>query len=259
MVGTSAAAAAVPEPAPERAPRGGHEAAALLARANAMAAGKARTGGMLRAVDRASELGGRGLDPARELPVAGELAGLLPPGWAGLRRGSAIAVPHSASVLLALLGGAMASTTSWAAIVGGSRLGIVAATEYGIPVGRLALVRDPGPEWPSVVAALIDGVDLVVIDNGSGPVPLRTARSLVARARQRGAVLLPTGEGWPEPDLSIEVAERTWRGIGRGHGRLSGQKTTLRAQGRGAAQRPRTIVTALPPTSLAAAAASASG
>jgi hypothetical protein len=245
MVGTSAAAAA-----PEPAPRGGPDAAALLARANAMAASRTQTGGMLRAVDRAAELGGAGgLDPARELPIADELAELLPAGWSGLRRGTAIAVPDSTSVLLALLGGAMASTTCWAAVVGAPALGIVAAAEYSVPVDRLALVREPGPEWPTIVSALLDGLDLVVVHT-EGPVPVRTARSLVARARQRGAVLLPTGD-WPEPDLVIEVTKRTWHGIGRGWGRLTGQQATLRSRGRGAAQRPRTVTTALPPPSLA--------
>ena len=103
----------------------------------------------------------------RALPVLPELSGLLP--GRGLRRGSTVAVATGraapagggTSLLLALLAAASQSG-SWCAVVGVPALGALAAAESGIALDRLALVPNPGPDWPTVVAALIDGVDLVL-------------------------------------------------------------------------------------------------
>src|SRR4051794_39408075 len=134
----------------------------------------------------------------RVLPVVPELSGLLPS--RGLRRGSTIAVAPgraapaggATSLLLALLAEASRSG-SWCAVVGVPALGAIAAAESGIALDRLALVPNPGPEWPTVVAALIDGVDLVVTAV-PGPISGSIASRLAARARQRGSVLVPFGQ-----------------------------------------------------------------
>ena len=124
------------------------------------------------------------------------LESLLPD--AGLRRGSTVAVapaepgPFGAtSVLLALLAGASVAG-SWCAVVGMPSLGLVAAAELGIALDRLALVPDPGPDWPAVVAALLDGID-VVAAAPPGPVSAPLAGRLAARVRQRGSVLVGYG------------------------------------------------------------------
>ena len=83
----------------------------------------------------------------RILPVLPELRGLFPAG--GLRRGSTVLVGGSTSLLLSLLTSA-SSAGSWCAVVGMPDLGLVAAAEFGIALGRLALVPDPGPDWPAV-------------------------------------------------------------------------------------------------------------
>lgn len=70
----------------------------------------------------------------------------------------------------------------------------VAAAEMGIALDRLALVPDPGTEWASIVAALLDGVDIVVAAV-PGTVAPAVAGRLAARARQRGSVLMPAGCG----------------------------------------------------------------
>ncbi|NBH10575.1 hypothetical protein GTY80_45970, partial [Amycolatopsis sp. SID8362] len=66
----------------------------------------------------------------------------------------------STSLLLALLAPATAAG-SWAAVVGLPSLGLAAAAEHGADLSRLALVPRPGAEFPAVVAALLDGVDVV--------------------------------------------------------------------------------------------------
>ncbi|HEX5199547.1 hypothetical protein ACFQS1_04805 [Paractinoplanes rhizophilus] len=193
----------------------------------------------------------------RMLPVAPELSGLLP--GRGLRRGSTIAVatgrsqPASGgtSLLLALLSEA-SRTGSWCAVVGVPALGAVAAAESGIALGRLALVPNPGPEWATVVAALIDGVDVVVAAVPGAIAPAIAGR-LVARARQRGCVLVPFGH-WDGADVTLQVTAGRWEGLGAGRGRLRRREVTVLARGRGAAARPKELtmwmpgVTVRPPT-----------
>jgi hypothetical protein len=168
----------------------------------------------------------------RMLPVHTDLAGLFP--WGGLRRGSTVSVHGSTSLLLALLA-APTSSDSWAAVVGLPGLGVLAAAELGVAVDRLALVRHPGAELPAVVAALLDGMDLVVVPRVR--LTDAQARRLTARARHRGAVLLTVGS-WPGADLELQCASSRWDGIEQGAGYLTGREVTVEARGRGAAARP---------------------
>jgi hypothetical protein len=185
----------------------------------------------------------------RVLPVLPELSGLLP--GRGLRRGSTVAVASGraalgsggTSLLLALLAAASRSG-SWCAVVGVPALGVLAAAESGIVLERLALVPNPGPEWPTVVAALIDGVD-VVVTAVPGPVSASIASRLVARARQRGSVLMPFGR-WDGADVTLQVMHGMWEGLGAGRGRLRRREVTITARGRGAAARPREITMWMP-------------
>ncbi|RSM36240.1 hypothetical protein DMA12_41145 [Amycolatopsis balhimycina DSM 5908] len=186
----------------------------------------------------------------RVLPVAPALAGLLPA--AGLRRGSTVAVHGGTSLLLALLAEATA-TGSWAAVVGMPSLGLAAAAEYGVDLTRVALVPRPGAELPAVVAALLDGVDLVAVHSETVHATLQpaVARRLSARARHRGAVLLAFG-AWPGADVELSCRRESWSGpeggsgpnIGYGH--LRERRALVRARGRGAAARPVTAELSLP-------------
>ncbi|WP_438874929.1 hypothetical protein [Winogradskya consettensis] len=211
----------------------------------------------------------------RILPVPPALGNLLP--WRGLRRGSTVAVggagerewagrvpvPASpvqalggvgrwvgevsgsggASLLLALLSAA-SRAGSWCAVVGVPSLGALAAAESGIALDRLAFVPNPGPEWPTVVAALIDGVDVVVLA-APGRVSAGVAGRLAARARQRGCVLVPYGS-WDGADVTLQVTQGRWEGLGEGHGRLRRRKVTVVARGRGAAGRPKELTMWMP-------------
>ncbi|MFB9683134.1 hypothetical protein [Amycolatopsis plumensis] len=176
----------------------------------------------------------------RVLPVVPALAGLLPD--TGLRRGSTVAVHGGTSLLLALLAAAT-TAGSWAAAVGMPSLGIAAAAEYGVDVARLALVPHPGPESPAVIAALLDGVDLVAVQ----PETVRpaVARRLSARARHRGAVLLSAG-AWPGADVELSCRRSPWSGPSSGYGHLQWRRVQVRAHGRGAAARPLTADLHLP-------------
>jgi hypothetical protein len=184
----------------------------------------------------------------RTLPVLPELTALLP--GRGLRRGSTVAVAAGAptpsggtSLVLALLAEASRSG-SWCAVVGVPALGLVAAADTGIAVERLALVPNPGPEWATVVAALIDGVDVVVTAIPAA-VTASVASRLAARARQRGSVLVPYGR-WDGADLTLQVVRGMWEGLGQGRGRLRRRELTILARGRGAAARPKEIKVWMP-------------
>ena len=189
----------------------------------------------------ATELGSQ-----RVLPVRPELQPLLPGGV--LRRGSTSGItssgstgvaehPAATSVLLALLAEASRGG-SWCAVVGLPTLGVAAAAELGIALDRFALVPTPGPDWPTVVAALLDGFDIVVVRGPGIAVAPVVASRLAARARQRGAVLMPYG-AWPAVDLTLDAVDPVWHGIEAGHGRLRGRQLTVTARGRGAASAPR--------------------
>jgi hypothetical protein len=169
----------------------------------------------------------------RTLPVIDALAPLL---GGGLRRGATVAVTGSTAVLLAVLAGPSAAG-SWCAAVGLPCLGAVAAAELGVALQRLALVPAPGPDWAAVTAALIDGFDVVAV--GVPPrVRAGDARRLAARARERGAVLVPVGD-WPGADVHVRAGPSRWMGLGDGHGRLRARSINVVVQGRGAAARPR--------------------
>ncbi|MGH3669999.1 MAG: hypothetical protein ACRDSH_05110 [Pseudonocardiaceae bacterium] len=174
-------------------------------------------------------------------PVAEPLASLLPGG--GLRRGSVVAVRGSTALLLALLVAATAQG-AWAAVVGVDDLGVLAAAEAGVVVRRLALVPRPGPDTTPVAAALLDGVGLVALAGADRMSP-GARRSLAARARQGGSVLLPLGR-WPGADVELDCRTEVWHGAGAGYGRLRSSEVVVRAVGRGAAARPRVARLLLP-------------
>ena len=175
----------------------------------------------------------------RVLEVHPALAGLLPN--RGLRRGTAVAVSGSAnaavtSAALALIAPVTAAG-SWAAVVGLPQLGLAAAEELGLALERLLLIGPvPAEQWAATVVALVEAVDVVVV----GPPPSRIgagpACRVLARGRERGAVLVLAG--WPErswPDraeLTLHARPLAWSGIGRGHGYLQARQVELTISGR---------------------------
>lgn len=178
--------------------------------------------------------------PAGVLPVAAPLAELLPAG--GLRRGATVAVapgPAATSVLFALLAEASAAG-SWIGVVGRPGLGIAAAAEAGVRLERLALVPQvPARDLITVTAALVDGLDVVAVawPGSAAPRPADRQR-LAARARQRGAVLVPLGP-WPGADVQLSCPRAWWRGPGWGSrggaGRLRTREVQVLVHGRGIA------------------------
>lgn len=189
------------------------------------------------------------------LPVLAPLDGLLP--WGGLRVGSTVVVDSPALVVALLAGPSGAG--SWCAAVGLPSLGLAAAAAAGVVLERLAVVARPGRQWLAVTAVLLDAFDVVVVHPQERLRPV-DARRLVARARQRGAVLIAVSDRhepvagadgvtrsmWEGAEARLAVTASRWEGLGQGDGHLRGRLATVRADGRGAVTRPRTAALWLP-------------
>jgi hypothetical protein len=174
------------------------------------------------------------------MAVPPPLAPILPE---GLRRGGTTVVTGSTSLVLAMLAHACAGG-AWASVVGQPTIGLLAAAQAGVSLDRLAVVPRPGLEAPTVVAALLDGVDVVVV----GPEAALTdaeRRTLSARARDRGSVLLSTVD-WPGAGVVLTVESGRWTGIDAGEGRLRTHEIRLVRTGRGSAAVPRSLDLTLP-------------
>lgn len=144
-------------------------------------------------------------------------------------------VAGSTSLVLALVARAT-QEGSWVAVVGLPGVGVLAAQQAGVELDRLALVPCPGPDAPTVLAALLDGVDLVIVGAGAALVD-SDRRRLMARTRERGAVLLSTAP-WPGAHLVLTAEPAGWTGLGAGHGHLCSHRLTVTRGGRGSAGRP---------------------
>jgi hypothetical protein len=188
----------------------------------------------------------------RVLPVPGPLGALLPGG--ALQRGTVATVVGEvgAGVTSLALGLAAAATAAgeWAAAVDlPGTLGGLSAHECGVELSRFAVVRGvPNDRWATVVAALLDGVSLVMADVPRG---LRAgdARRLVARARERSTVLImvsASDRAWPaDAALRLRAEGGPWPGLEPGRGVLEPRALRLRISGRGAQSARQTVGDAL--------------
>lgn len=222
------------------------------------------------------------------VPVPEPLAGLLP---GGLHRGEVAALAtrhrdrHPDYLVLALLAEAL-NAGLWCAVVGVPDLGLPALTGMLGPtppaapvpgptadraasrkaaLDRLLLVPEPGDRWAEALAALADGVDLLVV-RPTTPVSTQTADRIDAHLRPNhspepphthgvtthGAALLVLG-GWPTAHLSLRITRADWTGLDgigptTGAGRLTGCRATVVAQGWATAGRPRAARLWLPDT-----------
>ena len=124
---------------------------------------------------------------------------------------------------------------SWVGIAGLADLGVQAAGDAGVDVERMVAVREQrlfdDDTWGQVLAAMVDGFDLVLIGPGV-QVRAGTARRLQARAQPRGAVLVLAGEvsGFTT-DLQVRT-DAEWGGLGDGHGHLRSRCVSVEVHGR---------------------------
>jgi len=186
---------------------------------------------------------------ARDRSVAfpGVLGDLVPGG--AVARGSVLRVtgrPGAGATTVGFeLAAGFTALGEWAAAVDlDTTLGPLAAAEAGVALERFAVVRRvPPARWATVVAALLDGVSLVLAEVPRG-VALGDARRLEARARERESVLVALetrGAVWPAgAAYALHATASEWDGLERDSGLLAGRRLQLQVDGRGAAAQPRT-------------------
>ena len=174
----------------------------------------------------------------RALTIPGALGEVLPV----VQRGTVVAVggdPGSGAMSTVLaIAAAATGAGEWAAMVeGASTPGGLAAHEAGVDLARFAVVREVARDrWATVVAALLDGMSVVV---ASVPRGLRSgdARRLAARTRERSSLLVtlaPDVRAWPvEAALRIDARGGPWSGLGRGDGILAARVPVWEMRGRG--------------------------
>lgn len=183
----------------------------------------------------------------RTLPVLPAFDALLPS--AVVQRGSVIGCEGAAAVSLALaLAAGPSQAGSWVGVAGLPQVGLAAAVELGVEPQRLVMVSQPAQRfdearWGEVLAAMIDGFDVVVVGPEAQGVRAATARRLLARVQSHGAVLLtvaaplagPSAEAGGGPfgaDLRMEATEVAWEGLGDGHGVARGRHAEVHLSGR---------------------------
>jgi hypothetical protein len=162
------------------------------------------------------------------LPVHESLVELLP----GLQRGSTIACEGRAAVSLALaLAAAPSREGAWVGVAGLPELGICAAADMGVALERLVMVAGD-PSWVEVLAAMIDGFDVIVVGHRVSPLASGAVRRLQARAQSRGVVMLTIGVPALSADLRLTSDADRWIGLGDGHGVATGRRLKIELGGR---------------------------
>jgi hypothetical protein len=172
----------------------------------------------------------------RLLVVGGDVGARLPAG--SVQRGSTVVVdgpPGAGSTTIACaLAAAATSTGEWAAVVDPhGTFGARAAHDAGVALERCAVVRRVPPDrWATVVAALLEGVALVIAVT---PPSLRAGdvRRLVARARERASVLVACGP-WPgEAAVRLHACGGAWRGLREDDGLLAERALHVQVEAKG--------------------------
>jgi hypothetical protein len=176
---------------------------------------------------------------AARVPVLPVFDDVLPE--RGLRPGSTISVTGIGATSLALALLARPSQEAWIACVGLPELAWSAGAELGLDLDHVVVVPDPDERSTDVLAALVDALDVVL----ARPLPMRPARKVAGRVRERDAVLVVLGD-WIESDVRIEGTSATWHGIAAGHGHLAARTLDVVVTGRRGAARPRRTTMWLP-------------
>ena len=193
------------------------------------------------------------------MPVSADLAPLF--AERALVRGRTLGCigPAATSTAMALVA-ATVMAGSWLAVVDVPTFGLDAASEAGIPLERVVAITtgiDPGTagtagrantsgaDWVEVMAAAVDGFDIVLSRQPSqvphAQVTGSALRRLSTRIRQRGAVVVLLDDDEQRADMKrahmrcdgvIETSGISWSGLGSGYGHLQKRTLDLSASGR---------------------------
>jgi hypothetical protein len=101
----------------------------------------------------------------------------------------------------------------------------------GVALERLVMVTGD-PPWVDVLAAMIDGFDVIVVGQRVGRLASGAVRRLQARAQSRGVVMLTIGVPALGADLRVTADDDQWFGLGKGHGVATGRRVMVEVGGR---------------------------
>ena len=101
------------------------------------------------------------------------------------------------------------------------------------------LVPEPGDQWQAVTAAIIDVLTVVVL-RPPARISDGDANRIAARLRKRDATLIALGD-WPGTEARLTVERSEWKGIGTGHGMLTGRTAFVTVDTRGVRTRARKV------------------
>lgn len=184
----------------------------------------------------------------RVLPFAPGLDGLLE---GGLRRGASVALEGESGVTSLALALCAQATSSgmWLGCLNTPSLGWASAVELGVDLRHVVVVDVEDHDMLDAMGVMVDVFDLVMCGDLS-ELPHSKVRKLLARAKERGCVLVTMGErsktvlagwdmnqerleGWGEvPDSLVYVEGAMWTGLGVGHGRLGERRLAVRVKNR---------------------------
>jgi hypothetical protein len=169
----------------------------------------------------------------RTLPLIAAFEGLVP--QCSLQHGSVVSCHGAAAVSLAM---ALASGPSqggaWVGVVGFPTVGLAAVAEAGVVLERLVAVTGEfsDAQWADLLAACIDGFDVLLLGPGTQVVRPATVRRLLARLQSRGAVAVTVGAPVFGSDLRFDCVDSAWVGLGQGHGVAQGRVARVTLSGR---------------------------
>ncbi len=159
--------------------------------------------------------------------------------------------PAATSVAMEMVAAAVVAG-SWLAVVDVPTFGLDAACEAGIPLERVVAVTTQSDvncmAWVEVMAAAVDGFDVVVARQPDAQTSAAALRKLSTRIRQRGAVVvmlddrdwnidrasneMSAGMSDGMSDGVIDSATVSWSGLGAGYGHLEARTVDLSVSGR---------------------------
>lgn len=159
----------------------------------------------------------------RSFPLLPVFGSLLP--TASVQRGSVVACRGTAAMgLAAAVVAGPSSAGSWVAVAGLPTLGLAAMAEAGVSLQRVVAVAEPvgapfgEQQWGDLLAAMIDGFEVVLVGPGAQRVRAASARRLVARAQSKGVLLVAVDNVAFGADLVLQATGVQWSGLGQGHG-----------------------------------------
>jgi hypothetical protein len=166
---------------------------------------------------------GPGAPPAPAVVLPGRVTALVgPPGYGLTRLGLAALSGYPGTVAVVDVRGWMSPLAAW---------------EVGLDPDRLVVVRCGDRQvWPSVTAALVEGLRAVYAEVPAGVAdPMLHRLGALARARRSALLLRPVRGDLPSGVAHLRLLGEgvAWEGTGEGRGRLTRRRLTLAASGKG--------------------------